>query len=167
MRAQAAVGIGLRFRPSAHLDLESVFGALQRPGIAQAQPFVSRLHLPSVADLLVEDAIFVTNAVADGGNIEGGQRIHEAGGQAPQSAVAQAGLFFLLDEDVQVQAQLAHGLLGFAVDAEVDQVIGQVGSGEKLGREVADHAHILGLIVLHRGIQRSTRRSRTVCARAI
>ena len=78
MHSQPAVLIGVPFRTAAHLYLEGVFGALQSPGVAQAQPIVSGLHLPAVANLLVEDSIFVANAVADGGNVKRGQRIHEA-----------------------------------------------------------------------------------------
>ena len=147
----AALAVGVRLGAAAQLYVECIFGTFQGPRIAQSQPLVRGLHLPSVADLLVEDSIFVANAVADGGNVEGGEGIHEAGGQAAQSAVAEAGLFFLLDEDVEIDAQLAHGLLGFVVDAEVDQVVGQMGAGEELGREVTDDADILGPVVLDGG----------------
>jgi hypothetical protein len=68
----------------------------------------------------------------------------------PRPPLPRPGSFFLLDEHIQIQAELAHGLLGFVVDAQIDEVVGQVGPGEELGREVADHAHILGLVVLHR-----------------
>jgi len=55
----------------------------------------------------------------------------------------------LFDKNLEVEAQLAHGLLGLVVDAEVDKIVGAVGAGEKLGREVADDAHILGPVVQH------------------
>jgi hypothetical protein len=130
-------------RAPAHLHFKGVLGPFQRPGIAQPQPFVGRLHLPAVANLLIEDAVLVADAVADRGNIQRGQRIHEAGGQPAQPAIAQPRLFFLLDQNIQVDAQLPHRLLGFVVDAQVDQVVGQMRPGQKLRREVADHAHIL------------------------
>jgi hypothetical protein len=138
------------FRAPAHLHFEGVFGPLQRPGIAQPQPFVGRLHLPAVANLLVEDAVLIANAVADRRNVQRGQRIHEARGQPPQSAVAQPRLLFLLDQHIQIDPQLPHRLLGLVVDPQVDQVVGQMRPGQKLRRKVADHPHILRLVVLHR-----------------
>jgi hypothetical protein len=98
-------------------------------------------------DLLVEDSIFVANAVTDGGNVEGGEGIHEAGCEASEASVAKAGLLLLLDEDIEIEAQLVHGLLGLIVDAEVDEVVGEMRSGEELGGEIADDAYILRLIV--------------------
>ena len=101
--------------------------------------------------MLVEDAVLVANAVADGGNVQRGERIHEAGGEPAESAVAEAGLLLLLDEDVEVEAEGAHRLLGFVVDAEVDEVVGEMRPGEELCREVADDADILRLVVLDGG----------------
>ena len=46
-------------------------GPADLPGVAQAQPLVRHLHLPAVPDLLVEDAEFVADAVADGRNLQG------------------------------------------------------------------------------------------------
>src|ERR1017187_6944027 len=77
------------FRAPAHLHFTRILGPLQRPGIAQPQPFVGRLHLPAVANLLVENPILIADAVANRRNIQRGQRIHKAGGQPPQPAVAQ------------------------------------------------------------------------------
>ena len=132
---------------AAEFDFEGVFGALQRPGIAETEPLVGGFHLPAVANLLIEDAVLVANAIADGGNVERGEGIHEAGGETAESAVAQARLFFLLDERLEIEAQLAHGLLGFVVDAEVDEIVGEVRAGEELGGEVADDADVLGPVV--------------------
>ena len=138
----------MRLGAAAHLDFKGIFGPLQRPGIAEPQPLVGGLDLPSVANLLIEDAVFVADAVADGRNIQRGQGIHEAGGQPAQSAIAQARLFFLFNQAFEIDAQLAHRLFGFVVDSEVDEIVGEVRPGEKFGREVADHAHILGLVVV-------------------
>ena len=68
----APVGIGMPFRSAAHLHFECIFGPLKRPRIAKAQPFVCRLHLPAVANLLVEDSILVANTIPDRGHIERG-----------------------------------------------------------------------------------------------
>ena len=132
MHVQVAVGVGVPRGVSAHLHFKGILGAFQRPWVAQPQPFVGGLDLPAVANLLVEDAKFVADAVADGGYVERGQRVHEAGSQAAQAAVAKSRLFFLLDQHVQIKAELAHRLLGFVVDAQVDEVVRQMRSSQEL-----------------------------------
>ena len=102
------------------LDFKGVFGALERPGIAETQPLVGGFYLPAVANLLIEDAVFIANAVADGGNVEGGERIHKARGKPAQPAIAQTRFGLLLDQRFQVKAELAHRFFGFVVKAEVD-----------------------------------------------
>ena len=99
------------------------------------------------SDLLVEDAVLVTDAVADGGNIERREGIHEARGQAAQAAVAEARFGFLLDEGFEIEAELAHGLLGFFVDAEIDEVVGEMRTGKELGGEVADDTDVLCTVI--------------------
>src|SRR5215831_6967947 len=48
------------------------------PGIAIAQPLVRHLDLPAVLDCLLKDAKLVTDAIADGGYFDGGERVHKA-----------------------------------------------------------------------------------------
>jgi len=85
-------------------DLHHVLDVVTRhfPGIAEAQPFVRHFVLPAIADLLVEDAELVTDPVADGGDLEGGQRVHVASCEATESAVAEAGLFLVLEQLFEV-----------------------------------------------------------------
>ena len=40
-----------------------------------------------------------------------------------------------------------HGLLGCVIDAEIDEVVGQMRAGEELGGEVADDADVLCPVV--------------------
>ena len=56
------------------------------------QPGVGQLVLHALREGLVEQAEVVTQAHAVAGQVEGGQRIQEAGGQAAQTAVAKARL---------------------------------------------------------------------------
>ena len=56
------------------------------------QPGVGQLILHAIREGLVEQAEVVTQAHAVAGQVEGGQRIQEAGGQAAQTAVAKARL---------------------------------------------------------------------------
>jgi len=145
--ADAAFFVGVGFSAAAQFNFEGIFGALKGPRVAEAQPMVGGFHLPAVANLLVEDSIFVSNAVTNGGNVKSGERIHEAGGETAEAAIAETGFFFLFDQDVEIDSELAHGLLCFVEDAEIDEVVGEVRPGEELGREIADDADILSLVV--------------------
>ena len=77
------------------------------------------------------------------GDLQRRQRIEEARGQPAQAAVAQPGLLLLLQQLVEVQAQLGDRLLHLRVDAEVDQVVAQVRADQELGRQVGDRARAL------------------------
>jgi len=91
----------------------------------------------------VEDTELVADAVADGGYLDRGERVEVAGGEASESAVAEPGFLLLLEQLLEVEAESVHGLAGLVHDAEVEQIVGQMGPGQKLGREVGDDAGIL------------------------
>ena len=109
-------GTGCR-RPAAHLeravelDLHLLVRAGDLPRVRAAQPVVGLLVLPAVLDRLPEDAVLVAQTVAHGGKLHRRHRVEEAGGQAPEPAVAQAGvgLLFKQIEPVEVLS-MDHGV---------------------------------------------------------
>ena len=122
------------------------------PGPAALQPLVGDLHLPAVADQLVEDAELVADAVAGGGDLQGGEGFEEAGGQAPEAAIAQARLLLHLEDLLDVvDAELPQGLSGFLLDAEHEQVVAQLGADQELGREIGHHLGRAGSDGVHAG----------------
>ena len=106
------------------------------PGIAVLQPVVAPLDLLSLLDALFEDAELVANAVADRRQLEGGQRIHETGGQATQAPVPQPRIALALEHIDQIELLFRHHLLGGRVETQVDQAKAQAAAGQKLRREV-------------------------------
>ena len=114
------------------------FGTVNLPGVPHGEPLVGDLLLPAVADLLVEDAEFIADSVADGGNPERGQGIEETGRQPPEAAVAEPRLLLVVEEGFQVETELGDRLLHLPGDAEVEQGVPQVGAGEEFGGEVGD-----------------------------
>src|SRR5271154_3895880 len=92
--------------PAAEADVVKVLRPHYFPRIAAAQPFVGLLHLPSVTNLLAEDAELVTNAVADRRHFQSRQRIHVAGSQAPQAAIAEPRLLLLPDQILKILPEL-------------------------------------------------------------
>ncbi len=108
-----------------------------------AQPLVGPLHLPAVDDLLLEDAELVADAVAHGRDLQGRQRIDEAGRESPEATVAETGLHFLLPQFVEVEAKLADRLAHRVVDAQVDQLVAEVRSHQDFGGEVCHRPRTL------------------------
>ena len=60
--------------------------------------------LAAVVDFLAEHAVFIPQAIADRGNLERRQRIDKTGGQPAQAAIAQPGVWLLLEQHVPVLA---------------------------------------------------------------
>ncbi len=97
------------------------------------QPLVRDLDLPSVADLLIEDAELVTQSIADRRDLQSCERVEIAGGEASETAVTEAGFFLELFERIQVLPERPHGLARRGLDAEIDQIVRQLWPDEKFG----------------------------------
>ena len=60
----------IRVAAKAHSEPE--FGSEQLPGVSVMQPGVRPLYLPAVFDQLFDNPEFVTYAITDGWNLQGG-----------------------------------------------------------------------------------------------
>ncbi len=136
--AQAPVAIVLEHHPPAEAHGLRVFVARQLPGVAQLQPVVVLLDLAAAFDLLLEHAEVVADAVADRGQLQRRQRVHEASRQAPEAAIAEARIALALQHLSQLQTVVGRQLDGSLVEVHVHQAQAQAAPGEKLRREVAD-----------------------------
>src|SRR4029077_12623797 len=67
----AALIVAVSFCVTAKVHLNDRFWTREFPGVAQAQPFVCTFNLPTITNLLIEDAEFVPDAVADCRNFQG------------------------------------------------------------------------------------------------
>ena len=96
------------------------------PGIRPAEPVVGLFVLPAVLDRLAKDAVFVAQTVAHGGKLHRGHRVEETGRQAPEPAVAQAGIRLLL-QAVPSQSRFfcLTACLATAIEQEVRHIVGQ------------------------------------------
>ena len=106
--------LGVAAEPDGVLDLV----APDLPRVAVAQPAVGALDLPAVADVLIEDAELVAQAVADRRDVERRERVHVAGGEPAEAAVAEAGLLLVLDQRHRDQAERRHRLARGGLDVE-------------------------------------------------
>src|SRR5262249_1186631 len=86
--AIASLRVLVGLRATTELHIESVFPTYDLPRVAEAQPLVRHLYLPTVTNYLIEDAELVPDAVAHGGNVERCQRVHVTRRQAAEAAIA-------------------------------------------------------------------------------
>jgi hypothetical protein len=84
------------------------------------------LDLIAVMNLLPENAVLIAQAITHGWDAEGGQRVHETGGQTSQAAVAKAGVRLCLNYLGPVLARVRTEVLtDEALDTQVDDVVDQ------------------------------------------
>ncbi len=107
-RAAAVVD---RVDGAAEADRVGHLGPLEFPGVAGRQPVLGHFVLPAVLQHLAEDAVVVADAVAVRGNRQRGHALHEAGGEAPEAAVAERGVRLDRAQLVEIDAQLAQRAL--------------------------------------------------------
>jgi len=114
------------------------------------QPGVGQLVLHAIREGLVEQAEVVTQAHAVAGQVEGGQRIQEAGGQAAQTAVAQAGIGFLIVNGIDLDVGIRQHALGHFVQPQVEQAGTQAAAHQEFHAEVVD---LLFALAQHFGLE--------------
>ena len=126
------------FHMAAEADLAHVLHGGHFPHVAVDQPIVGRFHLLAVDDALAEQAVFITDGAAHGGQAERGQAVQEAGGQTAQAAVAQTGFGLFLQHGAQVHAQLLQGLTVRVVGAQVEHVAVQAAARQKFDGKIIE-----------------------------
>ena len=107
-RAQAAAA---NFEGAVQANLHFLIAAHHLPGVLGAEPVIRLLVLPAVPDALFEEAVIVSQAVAHGRKVHGRGGFHETGRQAPQPAVTQRGIGFLLQQVDPIEVLVLDGVL--------------------------------------------------------
>jgi hypothetical protein len=143
---EAPLGVDVLVHVAVKLDAEKVAGAGNLPGVAIAQPGIGSLDLVAMDNALMEHAILVAQAVAVGGQRQGGQRVQEAGGEPSQTAVTEPRIPLCLPQVFELVAEFVHGLRRGVEQPEIHQAIGQGTSHEEFQRQVVDTLGIVGII---------------------
>ena len=126
-RAVAAVLVGVALGAAAKAHKHRLIRVGELPGPTAFEPLIGDLHLPAIADQLIEDPEFVADAVANRWHFQAGQRFHVASGQAAQTAITKARLFFHLTNVVQGGAVKAiQGFSGLFFNAQHQEVVAQL-----------------------------------------
>ena len=127
-------------------DFGGVLGTDDLPRRAVFHPVIGKFHLIPVAELLLEEAVLVMDAVADGGQVEGRQGVEKAGGQAAQPAVAEPHVVLLAAEHLDVQTEFPDGGLHVAVDGGAVKVVDVEASHQELEGEVIKPPGVLAVM---------------------
>ncbi len=141
----AAVVVEITGDIAIEADREDRHPPLELPRRAVAQPVVRGLDLVAVDQLLIEQPVFIADTVPVGRDLEGGDRIHETGGEPAETAVAEPRLLFLVPDLAHVEAEILDGLLRILHDPEVDQAVAERTADQELEREIVDPFLFLGV----------------------
>ena len=110
-----------------------LFFAPDQERIAFLHPGVRFLHLESVAENLLEQAVAIEDAVALDRQVQAGAGVEKTGSQPAQAAVTKVGVRSRFQDIGQVAAVRPNLLLNRFVQAEVDQVVFQGAPHQELG----------------------------------
>ena len=134
--------------PLPDMPVEADFLGQLRPGkqpaFAAGQPEIRQLGLPAVHQLLAEDAVFIQQGIAHGGDRGGGEGIQKAGGQSPQAAVAQPRIRLQLIQRLQLDAEFLQHPPGLLGQVQVIQGVFQRPAHEELHAQIV---HLLGALL--------------------
>ena len=133
----------------AEADLHRVLVAGDQPAFRGDLPVVGYLGLLPVLEALPENAQLVADGIARGFQAQGGHAVHIAGGQAAQTAVAQARVGLLFKNVGGIAAQVLQRAGDGLGNAQIEGVFHEAAAHQEL------HGHIVDFLfgvagILHR-----------------
>ncbi len=146
-RAGVALVVEDILHAAVNVDIRGVFGAHDFPRGAEDHPVVRMLDLVSMDELLLEQAELVVNAVADGGQIERGERIKETRGETAETAVAETHVDFALANRFPIDSEILQRVARFVVETGVVEVVLEQPAHQIFEREIVKAADVL--LVVH------------------
>lgn len=90
-----------------NLDCHVMTGEFPR---IKVEPVIWNLHLVSIDDLLLEDAVSVSKSVSPGGVIQCCQTVEEACSKPSKTAIAESSIMFLRDDVLNPETELGESL---------------------------------------------------------
>ena len=131
------------FDMTAEMDELRIFRAFHLPRIAVLQPTVGFFHLRPIDDFLAEDAVVITQAIAHTGKIKRRHRIEITSSKPSKSAVSQPGVHLVIAQVVPVDSVFLKSFPTELVGLQVDDIVTQKPSHQKLEREIVDALGVL------------------------
>jgi hypothetical protein len=124
--------------PPAEMDVVNGFRPCKLPGIAERQPFLRVLLLPSVADDLAKEAVIVSDPVAAGGDPERCHALQETGGQAPEAAIAERCIRLRCAQPREIDAEISQRRIDDFAQSQISEHIVEQPADQKLERKIVD-----------------------------
>ena len=121
---------------AAEADVVVRLAALELPQIAVRQPVFGQFDLLAVLDLLVEQPVHIADAVAVGRNPDRRHGLHEAGGEAPEAAIAEGGVGLEVGDGVEVDAEAAQRRPHRLDQAEIGDRVAEQSPDQELDRKI-------------------------------
>src|SRR5580692_382713 len=94
------------------------------------------LLLPSILDHLPEEAVIIADSITASGDAEARHAFHEAGGEPPETAIAEGGVGFGVAHPVRIHAEVAERNLDEFIAAQIADHIVEQPADQKFQRHV-------------------------------
>jgi hypothetical protein len=132
---------------AAEADLMAGIRPCDLPRIAEGQPVLGILLLPAILNDLTEHAVIVADAIAMCGDGQRRHALHEAGGQAPEAAIAQRRVMLDVAQPVVVNTEFGKCRAHAFDQAEIVERVVQQPADQKLQRQVIDPLALGNVVV--------------------
>ena len=113
-------------------------GLLEFPRVAEREPLLRQLVLPSVLQDLPENPVVVAYAVAERRNFQRRHAFHEAGRKATQAAVAQRRVRLEPAQSVEIDTEHVEGFAHRRREAEIGHRVVQQPADQEFERKIVD-----------------------------
>src|SRR5256885_344875 len=143
-----AFGAGDVYRRPVHRNYDGFIRALNIKRVAAGLPPIRLLVLIAVDDLLLEKAVFVIDAVSEAGHAEGCERLKEAGGKTSETAVAESGIEFAVEDFFEIDAFLVERLAAQLEQLQVAKAIAEGASHQEFHGDVIETLGVRGSVAL-------------------
>ena len=140
---QFSVSVAFTLDMSAERYSLRIFGTRNLPRITVLKPVVGLLHLLAIDDLLAEDAVVVTDAVAHRRKVERGHRIEIACRETSQASIAKACISLKIAQVVPVDTVGTERITAKLIGFEVYDVVAEQTADEEFKRKVI---YVLGIL---------------------
>jgi hypothetical protein len=131
-------------------DHLAVIGGGELPRVTVKGPVVGMLDLIAVLEDLLEDPELISDAIAHRRNVQGRQRVEQAGGQPAQAAIPQPRLHVPGLKGIGGDTEAGKRLAGEIIGAGVKDVLAELTPQHVLRRQVIDELGVGHIVRLGR-----------------
>ena len=140
--AESALFVHPAHDVAVHRNFDFVRRTGDFPRVGKAQPVIRLFFLFAVHDLLAEHTVFVADAHTGGREFERSHGVEEAGGEAAETSVTEAGVDFLFAEFFESHAEFVKSFGHGAFDVKVQNGVAEGTANQKFEGQIVDALHV-------------------------